>query len=175
MTSEVPLKQDEQNNFYPIRLGIMNTKKINGQWEIPKLQKEYLYPLDDNNTGLVDITYYAPNTIITLERIFNPLSLSITGKIYKVTWSSTTSDIQNIERLEKINPATLIPVAKTLLIDLNEVEKFAQLKLDNFEGLTIIPSSNPNEVVLGIVSDNNYNSIQQTVFAGFSINKEVLK
>jgi hypothetical protein len=175
ISSEITLKQDEQKNKYPIRLGILDSKKTNGLWESPKLKKEFLYFLDHSNTSLVDMVYYAPNTILTLERIFNPLSLYISGKIYKVTWNSITSDTQALERLEKVDLKALIPVTKKLLIDLDEVEKKAQLKLDNFEGITIIPSSNSNEVILGIVSDNNYNSMQQTVFAGFSIKKEVLK
>jgi hypothetical protein len=175
ISSEITLKQDEQKNKYPIRLGILETQKTKNRWETPKLKKEFLYLLDDSNTSLVDMVYYAPNTIITLERIFNPLSIYISGKIYIVTWNSITSDTKALKRLEKIDLSALVPVTKKLLVDLDEVAKSAQLKLDNFEGITIIPNSNSNEVILGIVSDNNYNSMQQTVFAGFSIEKEVLK
>jgi len=175
LSSEFPLKQDEQKKSYPIRLGFMTTKLNNKIWNKPITTKEFLYLIDDEKTGLVDMSVYSPQIILTLERTFNPFTMHVSGKIFKVSWDQKSSNIINIPRLEKTDLSKLIPVKKTLLVDLEEIAINAGLTLDNFEGITIIPSGNDKEVVLGIVSDNNYNPMQQTVFAGFKVKKAALK
>lgn len=90
-------------------------------------------------------------------------------RLYKNTISSNTTDISGIEALKK---GHFTPVEKELLANLDDYT--ASFKkdfqtLDNIEGITLGPKLSNGHQTLLLVSDNNFNKKQRTLFLAFEI------
>lgn len=112
---------------------------------------KYQYPIEQKfDNGLVAMTYYKNNIIITLERFFDPNKKEAEVKLYKIDLNGLNSD----EVIEK-----------KLLLNLQELKSdfgFGFKKIDNFEGMTFGPLLPNGHRSLILVSDNN-NSLKQKI------------
>jgi hypothetical protein len=147
-----------------------------------KPEKEFAYRLEkmksppegleeDGDTGLVDMAVIDENNFYTMERSY----LTSTGTniilIFKNEISTDTTDVSEVAALEN---QTLQPIKKTLVANLDDFiplmnKDFAYL--DNIEGITLGPVLPNGNLSLILVSDNNFNSNQRTLFIAFEILK----
>jgi hypothetical protein len=141
-----------------------------------KPEKEFLYkteaiaPLfnlsprfDSGLTDLIALDNYG--NFLSLERTFTGLGFSIA--IYQISIQGA-DDISKIESLAKVNLKNIKSVKKTLLFDLRKLD----LALDNIEGLTLGSKLPDGQRALILVSDNNFNPLQQTQILAFRLKTE---
>lgn len=141
-----------------------------------KPEKEFLYkteaiaPLfnlsprfDSGLTDLIALDNYG--NFLSLERTFTGLGFSIA--IYQVSIESA-DDISKIESLATVDLNNIKPVAKKLLFDLRTLD----LALDNIEGFTLGDKLPDGQRSLILVSDNNFNPLQQTQVLAFKLKME---
>ena len=84
-------------------------------------------------------------------------------RIVHVSLSGAT----DISGFDSLNAARgVVPVARTLLLDLADVKGLspALATLENFEGMTLGPRLPDGRATLVLVSDDNFNPLQRTVF-----------
>jgi hypothetical protein len=145
-----------------------------------KPEKEFAYVLEkmksppegmeeDGDTGLVDMAVIDENNFYTMERSY----LTATGTnvilIFKNEVSTDTTDVSEVATLENHN---LQPIKKTLVANLDDFiplmnKDFAYL--DNIEGITLGPVLPNGNRSLIVVSDNNFNPNQRTLFIAFEL------
>lgn len=144
---------------------------------------EFAYPLDVifnptslkkskfATSGLVAMIALDDKTLITMERSFvretrkNEIKLFLT----KIDTNST-----NLIDSNSIDLETIIPLEKKLLLNLDDVlpEMNPNYRLlDNIEGLCFGPVLSNGNSSLILVSDNNFNTFQRTLFMAFEFKK----
>jgi hypothetical protein len=142
--------------------------------------KEFAYELDQvpaikvggltvGETGLVDIAVIDDNNFYTLERSYLPLAKKNVIKIFKVTDFQKAQDISS---LESIKGKQVKALNKELILNLDDI--ISQLnpnfkKLDNIEGICFGPILENGHQSIIVVSDNNFNKNQRTLFIAFEI------
>ncbi|NQE34158.1 Ig-like domain-containing protein [Microcoleus asticus] len=129
---------------------------------------EFLYNTDPGN-GISEMLAVDDNTLLVLERFFNPATLSGDLKLYQISLTGAT-DIQSNTGLTASGIAGITPVSKTLIADFPNTSGFP---LNNFEGMTFGPSQTATgKRSLILVSDNNFGSPfpLPTAFAAFAAN-----
>jgi hypothetical protein len=127
---------------------------------------EFLYNTDQNN-GISEMLAVDDNTLLVLERFFNPATLQGDLKLYQISLTGAT-DIQSNTGLTASGVAGITPVSKTLIADFPNTSGFP---LNNFEGMTFGPSQTATgKRSLILVSDNNFTSFLPTAFAAFAAN-----
>lgn len=145
-----------------------------------KPEKEFAYILEKmksppigveekGDTGLVDIAVVDENNFYTIERSYLTSTGTNVVLIFKNEISANTTDVSEVAALEN---QKLQPVKKTLVANLDEFiplmnKDFA--RLDNIEGITLGPVLPNGSKSLIIVSDNNFNLKQRTLFMAFEI------
>jgi hypothetical protein len=113
---------------------------------------EFLYNTDQNN-GISEMLAVDDNTLLVLERFFNPATLQGDLKLYQISLTGAT-DIQSNTGLTASGVTGITPVSKTLIADFPNTSGFP---LNNFEGMTFGPSQTATgKRSLILVSDNNF-------------------
>ncbi|MEG4360770.1 esterase-like activity of phytase family protein, partial [Microcoleus sp. C2C6] len=128
---------------------------------------EFLYNTDKNN-GISEMLAVDDNTLLVLERFFNPITFSGDLKLYQISLTGAT-DIQSNIGLTASGVTGITPVSKTLIADFPNISGFP---VNNFEGMTFGPSQTTGKRSLILVSDNNFGSLFSipTAFAAFAAN-----
>lgn len=138
-------------------------------YELEKMQSPPTGMEEKGDTGLVDIAALDQNTFYSLERSY----LTATNKnvilIFKNQILDETTDVSSMNSLAKRD---YNPIKKTLIANLDEFipsmdHRFA--RLDNIEGITLGPVLPNGSRSLIVVSDNNFNPTQRTLFMAFEI------
>ncbi|MTJ06966.1 esterase-like activity of phytase family protein [Anabaena sp. UHCC 0204] len=102
---------------------------------------------------------------LSLERSFTGLGFTVF--LFQVSLDNAT-DIQHFDSMIKTDITKIKPVEKKILLDLRSLD----VSLDNIEGLTLgakLPDGKPSLI---LVSDNNFNGLQQTQILAFKLKIE---
>jgi hypothetical protein len=126
---------------------------------LPLLLAEHLYlidpPVDGGETGLTEILALdQAGHFLTLERSFKLPQFS--ARLYQMAIGGAT-DTSGIPALVG-NISGIETVHKRLVLDLQDLD----IPLDNLEGMTLGPQLPDGSQSLLLVSDNNFNPLQQT-------------
>jgi hypothetical protein len=121
--------------------------------------------------GIVELLALGGDEFLSLERGYAE-SENRTGslnriRIFRISLADAT-DISGIDSLRAAG--NIIPVRKTLLLDLNDVAGLSPAlgALDNFEGMAWGPALPGGRPQLLLVSDDNYSRRQVTAFLSFA-------
>jgi hypothetical protein len=102
---------------------------------------------------------------LSIERSFTGLGFTVF--LFEISLENAT-DIHNFDSIAKIDPDKIKLVEKKLLLDLRTLD----VSLDNIEGLTLgakLPDGQPSLI---LISDNNFNGLQQTQILAFKLKIE---
>lgn len=161
---EEPLYQDgpradlnESNSFVRFFKFDVLTKRNTEQYayKLEAVAHPPILPTAFRVNGVTDILDAGKNQFIVMERSFSTGRLACTVKIFLVDISGATNVI---ERQALTESGKIIPVGKSLLLNLDELS----IHVDNLEGVTwgpLLPNGNRSLV---LVSDNNFQSFQKT-------------
>lgn len=142
------------------------------------INSEVAYPLEKVTTettpgqypgdnGLVDIAAIDDKTFYTMERSFLP---SLNKNVIRIFKCTITKDTTDVTKLDSFKNASFKAVEKTLVADLDTfLPKMSTAQLDNMEGMTFGPTLSNGHRTLVVVSDNNFNKTQRTLFMAFEI------
>jgi endonuclease/exonuclease/phosphatase family metal-dependent hydrolase len=143
-----------------------------------RVQAEYLYwvepiPTDTTyengfkNNGLVELLAIDEETLLALERSF-AAGVGNSIRLYRISLREAT-DIRALNRLAGVDPETITPVEKVLLLDLDELGT----RLDNLEGMAFGPVLPDGRRTLLLISDDNFNrGGQVTQVLAFAVSDE---
>ena len=150
------------------------------QYKDRKAVKEYAYTLEKppsvkvagltvGETGLSDLLAIDEKSFYSIERSYLQLAKKNVIRLYKNTINSNTTDVSGIEALKK---GRFNPIEKELLANLDDfipaMKKDFQT-LDNIEGISFGPKLSNGHQTIILVSDNNFNKKQRTLFLAFEI------
>ncbi len=102
---------------------------------------------------------------LSIERSFTGLGFTVF--LFQVSLDKAT-DIHNLDSIVKIDTGIIKPVEKKLLLDLRTLD----VSLDNIEGLTLGAKLPDGQQSLILISDNNFNRLQQTQILAFKLKVE---
>ena len=139
-------------------------------------EREFLYqtepvtplfnPTGKFASGLPDLlALNNQGNFLSIERSFTGLGFTVF--LFEISLENAT-DIHNFDSIAKIDPDKIKPVEKKLLLDLRTLD----VSLDNIEGLTFgakLPDGQPSLI---LISDNNFNGLQQTQILAFKLKIE---
>ena len=139
-------------------------------------EREFLYqtepvtplfnPTGKFASGLPDLlALNNQGNFLSIERSFTGLGFTVS--LFEISLENAT-DIHNFDSIAKIDPDKIKPVEKKLLLDLRTLD----VSLDNIEGLTLgakLPDGQPSLI---LISDNNFNGLQQTQILAFKLKIE---
>lgn len=123
--------------------------------------------------GLTDMVAIGDRQFIAIERSFAvgaiTAGMPVTGntiRLYHVDARNAT----DISHLASLAGQAIVPVAKTLLLDLSTLrnDDNSALALDNIEGITLGPTFGGKDTVI-LVSDNNFSGTQFTQFVALQV------
>lgn len=123
--------------------------------------------------GMTDFVVVGDRQFITIERSFatgaQTPGMPVTGNTIRLFYADAR-DATDVSGAESIAGEDIIPVAKTLLLDLSSLkhDDGTPLAVDNIEGITFGPMVNGMETLI-LVSDNNFNEAQFTQFVALQI------
>lgn len=137
---------------------------------------EFVYVLDDPSYGISEILAVSDSTFLVVERDGKSGSNARRKTIMRIDVTGAT-DVSHIESLPSGHlPQGIVPVGKTLFIDLLSVEY--GLSGDSFpqkiEGLTFGPDLPDGRRLLVITSDNDFIASNPTVVLVFAVEAEEL-
>ena len=139
-------------------------------------EREFLYqtepvtplfnPTGKFASGLPDLlALNNQGNFLSIERSFTGLGFTVF--LFEISLENAT-DIHNFDSIAKIDPDKIKPVEKKLLLDIRTLD----VSLDNIEGLTLgakLPDGQPSLI---LISDNNFNGLQQTQILAFKLKIE---
>ena len=139
-------------------------------------EREFLYqtepvtplfnPTGKFASGLPDLlALNNQGNFLSIERSFTGLGFTVF--LFEISLENAT-DIHNFDSIAKIDPDKIKLVEKKLLLDLRTLD----VSLDNIEGLTLgakLPDGQPSLI---LISDNNFNGLQQTQILAFKLKIE---
>ncbi len=134
----------------------------------PLLIAEHLYPLDRRPhslmIGLSDILALDnAGHFLAIERALAPTGFQV--KLYQIAIAGA-SDISGYDLLQ--GPLrNVVPIAKQLLLDLNQLP----VRLDNLEGLALGPTLADGSQSLVLIADDNFNRIQRNQILLFRLGR----
>ena len=143
---------------------------------------EYVYVLDAINRGqgVCEILAINDHEFLVLERdnrsnLQSPPQAPTRKKIYKINLEGAT-DVSDVASLPAgVLPATIIPVGKTLFIDLLDADfNLTPTIAEKIEGLAWGPDLEDGRHVLYVVSDNDLNPSLATQIYSFAIDASLL-
>jgi len=176
--TENSLGQDYKHPDY-LRFSVFNKRGDSYDYS-----SEYIYKIDeipDNlgfepksiSTGVSDILHVVNTHFLAIERTFvsdHKTNHRNIIKIYQFWLNKEATDVSNLTSLDNVKV-----LKKELLIDLDSIipllddkDNIGGTKLDNQEGMTWGPLLNGRKTLI-LVSDNNFQSIQRTLFLAFLI------
>ncbi|MEO1402457.1 MAG: esterase-like activity of phytase family protein [Cyanobacteria bacterium J06635_1] len=132
------------------------------------LISEHWYSMDESPLGAVlnglsELLVLDPGGhFLALERAFGLQGFSV--KLYQLA-SGGASDVSEIATL-KGDTSSLTPIQKQIVLDLNNLD----ITLENLEGMTLGPRLRDGSQSLILVSDDNFDDLQQTQFLLFRLN-----
>ena len=137
-------------------------------YEIEKIEnlKNAAPTVGDN--GLVDIAAIDSKNFYVMERsyLLPPINKNVI-RIFKCRITNTTTDVSKIDSFQG---ASFNAVEKILVANLDDYLPLMDPgRLDNIEGITFGPVLANGKRSLIIVSDNNFNKVQRTLFMAFEI------
>jgi hypothetical protein len=152
--SPVRILQLDQHSDKPLNEYIYVTEKVA---EAPNPAGSF------STNGLCEILSLDEKRFLALERAFST-GAGNTIRIFLADLSRAT----NVRRLDSIAGVGIRTVKKELLLDLDTLG----IPLDNIEGITFGPRLRTGERTLILVSDNNFNAVDQfTQFLAFAIKR----
>jgi hypothetical protein len=135
-------------------------------------EKIFAYPLniegknnEKESKGIADLLPLDKDHLLTLERFYLPERKKQIIKIFLTTLSDQSTNL--IDLISRIDESNTIALEKQQIFDFSQLEKTfkgSDYQTDNFEGISfgpILPSGNPSLI---LVSDNNFNPKQKTIF-----------
>ena len=139
-------------------------------------EREFLYqtepvtplfnPTGKFASGLPDLlALNNQGNFLSIERSFTGLGFTVF--LFEISLENAT-DIHNFDSIAKVDPDKIKPVEKKLLLDIRTLD----VSLDNIEGLTLgakLPDGQPSLI---LISDNNFNGLQQTQILAFKLKIE---
>ncbi len=156
-------------------------------------RNEYLYEMEAPPTpggfrnprggrGLTELLALGDRELLALERSFVKESGGSPGtqrseqrvEIYHVDLHSA-SDVSHAISLRKTGKNVYRLADKTLILDLRDIIPELDVNfqsLDNFEGMCLGPQLEDGSQTVILVSDNNFNPVQRTVFLAFKLTME---
>jgi hypothetical protein len=174
--TELPLIQDADADAFAAgsRSRLLEYVASGGSYE-PRREFAYdiepverpAYDVRPGTNGIVELLAFAPGTLLALERAFvesTDRKQSLTRiRLFRVDLAGAT-DVSSRESLR--GSADVIPVRKTLVVDVNTLSGLAPplTQLDNFEGMTWGPRGADGRRSLILVSDDNFSERQVTGF-----------
>jgi hypothetical protein len=102
---------------------------------------------------------------LSIERSFTGLGFTVF--LFQVDLDGATN-IRNLDSIAKGDISKIKPVKKKLLLDLRTLD----VSLDNIEGLTWGAKLSDGQPSLILISDNNFNRLQQTQILAFKLKIE---
>lgn len=138
---------------------------------------QYYYQLEDHvDNGLVEILALDENTLLTLERSWDPRERLVTSKIYHVSLKNAynLNDHSKMEN-EIVEGKTL---KKILVLDLADITQRLSpgfRNIDNLESMSFGPRLQNGTNTLVLASDNNFSTIQRTSILLFEIDLNKIK
>lgn len=149
----------------------------------PRPAAQYVYPLDPVTdpgfpaglrvNGLAELLDLGDDRLLALERAFVQRRGSAGGRnvvrIYSVSLAGATDVSDRVSLTEGPAPE---PARKRLVLDLDDIVDKLDPRfpgLDNFEGMALGPELPDGSPTLILVSDDNFNPAQRTVFLLFRI------
>ena len=136
-------------------------------YTLEKIEALKAFDPNPSDNGLVDIAAIDDKQFYTLERSWISSVNKNIVRIYKCTINDKTTDISGMDTL-KSGPYT--PVEKILVADLDDyLETMSPKVLDNLEGISFGPTLPNGNKTLIVVSDNNFNPNQRTLFMAFEV------
>lgn len=168
--NELSLKQDKLNDSIPgssfLRLHTLNFKTLkNLNEEVYSLDSNYYDISDskiDGDLGLSEITLFNPDTLLFLERGFNP---KMKKNFISIFQGQLTKKKHSLLPFVSLKKQKIELISKELLLDFKDLSQ----SLDNLEGMCIGPQLPNKNYSLLLVSDNNFNKFQKTLFLIFEI------
>ncbi len=135
---------------------------------------EFVYPLSalpnpskvsqlKGDNGVADLVALNENELLVLERAFIIPPMANVIKIFKVKIEKKST---NVSELHSIKDREITILKKELLLNLSDI---VPVKLDNLEGMCLGPKLKDGKQLLILVSDNNFNKRQRTLFLFFTI------
>ena len=126
--------------------------------------------IDQSDNGLVDIAAIDDKNFYALERMWIS---GVNKNIIRIYKCKITSNTTNISKLKSLKSQNFKAVEKVLVADLEDfVDLITLKKLDNIEGISFGPKLANGSQTLILVSDNNFNPKQRTLFLAFEILKK---
>lgn len=136
-------------------------------YTLEKIEALKTFDPNPSDNGLVDIAAIDDKHFYTLERSWISSVNKNIVRIYKCTINDKTTDISKMDSL-KSGPHN--PVEKVLVADLDDfIESMSPKVLDNLEGISFGPILANGNKTLIVVSDNNFNPNQRTLFMAFEV------
>lgn len=169
---EGPLKQDQSLlSFLPTANGGLGNPPLNRLLRFNKSGNTYVAGAEflykgDSGHGLVDLLAMDSTTLLSLERgnLAEPYSI----RVYQISLGGATNISSNGGLAGKTTG--IKPVSKTLLFDLKTLLSSRKLStVSNFEGLTFGPNLPNGDLLLLLVSDNNFEKNNASKFAAFAL------
>ena len=111
--------------------------------------------------GIPEILWVGKNRLIVIERSFSTGRLGCTVRLYLTDLSHT----ENIVSVPSLKNHHATPAVKKLLLNMDDLGKY----IDNVEGVTLGPDLPNGHKTLILVTDNNFEFIEQTQFFLFEI------
>lgn len=137
-------------------------------YEIEKIENMKNADPAAGDNGLVDIAAIDSKNFYTMERsyLLPPINKNII-RIFKCQITTSTTDVS---KMDSLKGAAFKPVEKTLVANLDDYLPLLNPgRLDNIEGITFGPVLANGKRSLIVVSDNNFNKGQRTLFMAFEI------
>ena len=126
--------------------------------------------IDLSDNGLVDIAALDDKNFYALERMWIS---GINKNIIRIYKCKITTKTTNVSKLKSLKSQSFKAVEKVLVADLEDfVDLITLKKLDNIEGISFGPKLTSGAQTLILVSDNNFNPKQRTLFLAFEILKK---
>ncbi len=113
-----------------------------------------------HDNGLPEMLALDDRRLLMLERGFSQ-GAGVTIKLFIAEFDGAT----DVAGMPALAGRSYTPMKKTLLLDLETLG----IKLDNMEGLTFGPTLPDGRRILVLVSDNNFNRTQITLFLAFAV------
>jgi hypothetical protein len=114
------------------------------------------------DNGVSEILWLGENRLLLMERSFAQ-GFGNTIKLFEVDLRGAT----DVSGMDSIAGRQYVPAAKRLVLDLATLG----IRLDNFEGMTFGPRFDDGRRSLVLVSDDNFNSAQVTLFLAFAVDE----
>ncbi|MBT3584198.1 MAG: esterase-like activity of phytase family protein [Halobacteriovoraceae bacterium] len=177
--NEAPLKQDDRlsTTEYGGDVRLVRYKASGSSFQpdgefvyqvepipVPDLKKKLR-----GSIGLTDLLALDENRLISIERAWVRKLKKQTIRLYSVEIERQTSNVKNEDFL---HGKFYKRVKKKLLADLDSILPLMPKKwrkLDNIEGICLGPRLKNGNYTLILVSDNNFNARQRTLFMAFEI------